>query len=187
MGGPAGFDQLQRLIELGLRIMGQGQHDIAADVLEPGPLCRPECGPRLFGGVGAAQRFELAVPRGLDPEGDAVDARFPEGAEGLLRDRLRVGLQGDLCAGQGRRGFHEPGRVRRVQQTGGAAAEIEGIRPEGSVRCKAVQLPQKGVHVSAGYAPLSGCGIEIAVPAFGKTVWNMQIKSKRHEISLPFS
>jgi len=50
-----------------------------------------------------------------------------------------------------------------------------------------VQLPQKGVYVSAGNAPLSGCRIEIAVPAFGKTVRNMQIKSKRHEISLPFS
>jgi hypothetical protein len=36
-------------------------------------------------------------------------------------------------------------------------------------------------------AALAGGRIEITVPAFGKTVGNMQIKSKRHTISQPFS
>ena len=37
VGGTAALDQLQRLVELRLRIMGQGQHDVAADVLKACP------------------------------------------------------------------------------------------------------------------------------------------------------
>ena len=167
--------------------MGQGQHDVAADVLEACPPRGCECRPRLPGRVGAAQRFQLAVPRGLDAEGDAVDAGFPEGAERCLGDRFRVGFQRDLGTGEGRRCRDQPGGILRGQQAGGAAAEIEGVRAERSIRRKAVQLPQQGVYVCRGDAPLAGRGIEIAVPAFGKTVGNVEIKSKRHEISQPFS
>ena len=84
MGRAAVLDKLQRLVELGLRIMGQGQHDVAADVLEPGPARGGESGPRLLCRVGTAQRFELAVPGRLDAEGNAVDACLPECPEGIL-------------------------------------------------------------------------------------------------------
>jgi len=39
----------------------------------------------------------------------------------------------------------------------------------------------------AGDAALAGGGVKITVPAFGKTVRNMQIKSEGHQISQPFS
>ena len=150
-------------------VMGQGQHDVAADVLEACPPRGCECRPRLPGCVGAAQRFQLAIPCGLDAEGDAVDAGFPEGAERCLGDRFRVGFQRDLGTGEGRRCRDQPGGILRGQQAGGAAAEIEGVRAERGIRRKAVQFPQQGVHVCRGDAPLAGCGIEIAVPAFGNS------------------
>ena len=75
----------------------------------------------------------------------------------------------------------------RGEQAGRAAAEIKGVRPQGRIRRKAVQLPQQRVHIGVRYAPLPGVGIKIAVPTFGKTVGNMQIKSKGHTISQPFS
>ena len=114
----------------------------------------------------------------------------PAGAErpeGRLRHGLGVGFQRDLGPGQGLGGVDEPGSVCRGEQAGGAAAEIEGVRPQGRVRRKAGKLPQQSVHIGAGHAALAGGGVEIAVPAFGKTVGNMQIKSEGHQISQPFS
>ena len=167
--------------------MGQGQHDVAADVLEPGPACSGESGPRLLCRVGTAQRLELAVPGRLDAEGNAVDARLPECPEGILRYGLRVGFQRDLGPRQGLRGGDEPGGVCRVQQTGRSAAEIKGVRPQGRVRRKPGEFPQKGVYIGPGDAALAGGRVEITVLAFGKTVRNMQIKSEGHQISQPFS
>ena len=95
------LDKLQRLVELGLRIMGQGQHDVAADVLEPGPACGGKGRTGLLCCVGAAQRPELAVPGRLDAEGDAVDACGAERPEGRLRHCLGVRFQRDLCPRQG--------------------------------------------------------------------------------------
>ena len=187
MGRAAILDKLQRLVELGLRIMGQGQHDVAADVLEPGTACGGESGPRLLCRVGAAQRLELAVPGRLDAEGNAVDARLPECPERVFGHGLRVSFQRDLGPGQGLCGGDEPGGVCRVQQTGRSTAEIKGVRPQGRVRRKPGEFPQKGVHIGPGDAALAGGGVKITVPAFGKTVRNMQIKSEGHQISQPFS
>ena len=181
------LDKLQRLVELGLRIMGQGQHDVAADVLEPGPACGGESGPRLLCRVGAAQRLELTVPGRLDAEGDAVDARLPECPERVFGHGLRVGFQRDLGPGQGLCGGDEPGGVCRVQQTGRSTAEIKGVRPQGRVRRKPGEFPKQSVHIGPGDAALAGGRVKITVPAFGKTVRNMQIKSEGHQISQPFS
>ena len=181
------LDKLQRLVEFGLRIMGQGQHDVAADVLEPGPACGGKGRTGLLCGVGTAQRLELAVPGRLDAEGDAVDACGAKRPEGRLRHRLGVRFQRDLCPRQGLGGVDEAGSVVGGEEAGGAAAEIEGVRPQGGVRRKAGKLPQQSVNIGAGHAALAGGGVEIAVPAFGKTVGNMQIKSEGHQISQPFS
>ena len=134
-----------------------------------------------------ARRLELAVPGRLDAEGDAVDACGAERPEGCLRHRLGVCFQRDLCPRQGLGGVDEAGSVCGGEEAGGAAAEIKGVRPQGGVRRKAGKLPQQSVHIGAGHAALAGGGVEIAVPAFGKTVGNMQIKSEGHQISQPFS
>ena len=187
MGGTAFFDQLQCFVELGLRVVGQCQHDVAADVLEPGAPGSGKGCPRLLGAVGTAKGAQLGVPGGLHPEGDAVHPCRPEAPQALLGDGLGVCLQGDLCTGHGVCCPDEPLGLRRGEQAGRAAAEIDGIRPQGRIRRKAVQLPQQRVHIGVRYAPLPGVGIKIAVPTFGKTVGNMQIKSKGHTISQPFS
>ena len=91
--------------------MGQCQHDVPADVGKACPLGRRERRPGLFGSVGAAQRFELAVPGRLHPERDAVDARRPEAVQCFFGDRLRVGFQGDLRPGQGLGSVYEAGNI----------------------------------------------------------------------------
>ena len=91
--------------------MGQCQHDVPADVGKACPLSRRERRPGLFGRVGAAQRFELAVPGRLHPERDPVDARGPEAAQCFFGDRLRVGFQGDLRPGQGLGSVYEAGNI----------------------------------------------------------------------------
>ena len=187
MGGTAFFDQLQCLVKFGLRIVGQRQHDVAADILKPGAPGGGKGCPRLLSAVGTAKGAQLGVPGRLHSEGDAVYPRRPEAPQALLGDGLRVCFQGDLRTGHGVCRPDEPFCLRRGEQAGRAAAEIEGVRPQGRVRRKAVQLPQQRVHIGVRYAPLSGAGIKIAVPAFGKTVGNMQIKSKGHTISQPFS
>ncbi len=121
------------------------------------------------------------------PNGNAVDARLPECPERVFGHGLRVGFQRDLGPGQGLRGVDEPGGVCRVQQTGRSTAEIKGVRPQGRVRRKPGEFPQKGVHIGPGDAALAGGGVKITVPAFGKTVRDMQIKSEGHQISQPFS
>ena len=115
MGGPAVLNQFQCLIKLGLRIVGQCQHDVPADVGKACPLGRRERRPGLFGGVGAAQRFELAVPGRLHPERDAVDARGPEAAQCFFGDRLRVGFQCDLRPGPGLGRFYKAGNIARCE------------------------------------------------------------------------
>ena len=115
MGGAALFDEFQRLVELCLRIMGQGQHDVAADVLKPCPAGRRKGRAGLPGRVGAAQRLELAVPGRLHPERDAVDARGPEAAQCFFGDRLRVGFQCDLRPGPGLGRFHKAGNIARCE------------------------------------------------------------------------
>ena len=187
VGGSARFDQLQRLVELRLRIMGQSQHDVAADVGEPGIPGSPERGPGLFCGVGPPQRFQLGIPCRLHPKGDPVDACLPERPQLCFVHRLGVGLQRDLGSGQGGSGFDQPGGVGRIQQAGGAAAEVERVGAQRGVRRKPRKLPQQCVGVRRRNPPSAGCGIEIAIAAFGKTIWNMQVKSKRHRISQPFS
>ena len=127
------------------------------------------------------------VPGRLDAEGDAVDARLPECPERVFGHGLRVGFQRDLGPGQGLCGGDEPCGVCRVQQTGRSAAEIKGVRPQGRVRRKPGEFPKQSVHIGPGDAALAGGGVEITVPAFGKTVRNMQIKSEGHQISQPFS
>ena len=184
---PALRNELQCLVKLGLRIMGQGQHDVAADVGKACPPCRRKSCPGLPGGVGAAQRFQLAVPGRLYPERDAVHPGFPETAQGLLGHSLRVGLQRDLRPGCRSCRRNEPGGIGRGEQAGGAAAKIDRVRVKRRFRRKAGKLPQKGIHILGGHAALAGGRIEITVPAFGKAVGNMQIKSKRHTISQPFS
>ena len=187
MGRPAFFDQLQCLVKFGLRIVGQRQHDVAADILKPGAPGGGKGCPRLLSAVGTAKGAQLGVPGRLHPEGDAVHPRRPEAPQALLGDGLGVCLQGDLCTGHRLCCPDEPLCLRRGKQAGRAAAEIEGVRPQGGIRRKAVQLPQQRVHIGVRYAALPGVGVEIAVPAFGKTVGNMQIKSKGHTISQPFS
>ena len=159
--------------------------------MSPLMFSNPACGGKgrtgLLCGVGAAQRLELAVPGRLDAEGNAVDARLPECLERVFGHGLRVGFQRDLGPGQGLCGGDEPGGVCRVQQTGRSTAEIKGVRPQGRVRRKPGEFPQKGVHIGPGDAALAGGGVEITVSAFGKTVGNMQIKSEGHQISQPFS
>ena len=184
---PALRNELQCLVKLGLRIMGQGQHDVAADVGKACPPCRRKSCPGLPGGVGAAQRFQLAVTGRLYPEGDAVHPSFPETAQGLLGHGLGVGLQRDLRPGCRSCRRNEPGGISRGEQAGGAAAKIDRVRVKRRIRRKPGKLPQKGIHILGGHTALAGGRIEITVPAFGKTVGNMQIKSKRHTISQPFS
>ena len=111
---------------------------------KPARRAAAQCRPRLPGRVGAAQRFQLAVPCRLDAEGDAVDAGFPEGAERCLGDRFRVGFQRDLGTGKGRRCRNQPGGILRGQQAGGAAAEIEGVRAERGIRAKSGAAPAAG-------------------------------------------
>ena len=187
MGGSAPLDEFQRLIELRLRIMGQCQHDVAADVLKPCPAGRRKGRAGLPGRVGAAQRAQLRVPGRLHPKGDAVDPCLPEAPQAFLGDGLRVGLQGHLSPGHRAGGTDEPPDLSRAEQAGGAAAEIHGIGPQGCVRRKACQLPQQSVHIGVRHAPLPGLGVEIAIPAFGKAVRDMQIKSEGHKTSQPFS
>ena len=137
--------------------------------------------------MGTAKGAQLGVPGGLHPEGDAVHPRRPEAPQALLGDGLGVCLQGDLRTGHGVCCPDEPFCLRRGEQAGRAAAEIEGVRPQGRVRRKPGEFPQKGVHIGPGDAALARGGVEITVPAFGKTVRNMQIKSEGHQISQPFS
>ena len=187
MGGTAFFDQLQCLVKLGLRIVGQCQHDVAADILEPGAPGSGKGCPRLLGIVRAAKGAQLGVPGRLHPEGDAVHPCRPEAPQTLLGDGLGVCLQGDLCTGHRLCCLDKSLCLRRGEQAGRAAAEIKGVRPQGRGWRKAVQLPQQRVHIGVRYAQLPGVGVEIAVLTFGKTVGNMQIKSKGHTISQPFS
>ena len=187
MGGTALLDEFQRFIEFGLGVMGQGQHDVPADVGEPGLLRRPESGPGLLCSVGTSQCFQLAVPGRLHPEGDPVDSGGPEAPERFLRDGLGVCLQRDLGPGQRVGGPDETGSIGGVQQAGGPAAEIDRVRVQGGLRGKAGKLPQQGIGIFCRDAPLAGGRVEVAVPAFGKTVGDMEIKSEGHRISQPFS
>ena len=187
MGGSALLDQFQRFVKLGFGVVGQCQHDVAADVRKACPPGGGKGSLRLLCRVRPAQCAQLGVPGRLHPERDAVHARLPEACKAFFRHRLRVCFQCDL----GPR--HRPGRIDqpfcllRAQQTGGAAAKIKGVRLQGPLRCKAVKLPHKSLHIGIRHAALTGVGIEIAVPAFGETIGNMQIKSKGHTISQPFS
>ena len=173
MGGTAFFDQLQCLVKFGLRIMGQRQHDVAADILESGAPGGGKGCPRLLGAVGTAKGAQLGVPGRLHPEGDAVHPCRPDAPQALLGDGLRVCFQGDLCTGHRLCCPDEPFCLRRGEQAGRAAAEIKGVRLQGPLRCKAVKLPHKSLHIGIRYAALTGMGIEIAVSAFGKTVRNV--------------
>ena len=187
MGSPTTLDQFQRFVKLSFGVVGQCQHDVAADVRKACPPGGGKGNPRLLCRVRPAQCAQLGVPGRLHPEGDAVHPRRPEAPQALLGDGLGVCFQGDLCTGHRLCCPDEPLCLRRGEQAGRAAAEINGIRPQGRVWRKAVQLPQKRVHISIRHAPLPGVGIKITVPAFGKAVGNMQIKSKGHTISQPFS
>ena len=137
--------------------------------------------------MGPAEGAQLGIPGGLHPKGDAVHPRSPEALQALRGNGLGVGFQRDLRPGYRGRCLDEPRSLRRGKQAGGAAAKIDGIRLQGCVRRKAMQLPQQCVHIGIRYAALAGVGIKIAVPTFGKTVRNMQIKPKRHIKSQPFS
>ena len=187
MGGPAALDQLQGLVELGLGVVGQRQHDVAADVLKPRLPRHGKGGPGLFGRVGAAQGAQLGVPGGLHPEGDAVHPRRPEARKALGGDGLGVRFQGDLGPGQRRGSVEEPLCLRRSEQAGRAAAEIDRIRPQGRAWRKAGKLPQQGVHIGVRHAALAGAGVEIAVAAFGETIGDVQVKPQGHTKSQPFS
>ena len=94
-------DQGQGGVKLGLRVMGEGQHNVPADVLEPGPAGLRKGGPGLGGIVGPAQGPELGVAGRLDPQGKPVDPGGPETPQQVLGDRFGVGLQGDFRPGRG--------------------------------------------------------------------------------------
>ena len=173
MGSPTTLDQFQRFVKLGFGVVGQCQHDVAADVRKP---CAPGGGkssPRLLCRVRSAQCAQLGIPGRLHPKRDAVHARLPEACKAFFRHRLRVCFQCDL----GPR--HRPGRIDqpfcllRAQQAGRAAAKIKGVRLQRCFRRKAGKLPQKSIHIGIRHAALTGMGIEIAVSAFGKTVRNV--------------
>ena len=187
MGRTAALDQFQCLVELGLGIAGKRQHDVAADVLEPGLLCSGKGRPCLLCGVGTPQRAQLAVPGGLHPEGDAVHPRLPEASKACRGDGLGVRFQRDLSPGQRPGGVDQAFDLLRAQQAGSSAAEVQGIRLQGALRRKPVQLPQQGIHIGVRHAAFTGMRIKIAVAAFGKTIGNMQIESERHMKSQPFS
>ena len=169
------FQQSQGIIELGLCIIRESHHNIPADPLEPCPRRIGQSLAGLAGGVGAAQTAELVVPGGLDPEGDPVDPRGPVGRQGIVVHRLGVCLQGDLRPGGGLGGLDQPGYRRRVQQAGGAPAEINGVGVQGLAPGVAGQLPQKGVRIFRRNPPGPRPGVKVTVPALGKTVGNMQI------------
>ena len=170
VGSPTTLDQFQRFVKLSFGVVGQCQHDVAADVRKACPPGGGKGNPRLLCRVRPAQCAQLGVPGRLHPEGDAVHSRLPEARKALFGHRLRVCFQRDLCPGQGPGRIDEPFCLLRAQQTGGAAAKIKGVRLQGPLRCKAVKLPHKSLHIGIRHTALTGVGIEITVPAFGKTV-----------------
>ena len=173
MGSPATLDQFQRFVKLGFGVVRQCQHDVAADVRKACPPGGGKGSPRLFCRMRPAQRAQLGIPGRLHPEGDTVHSRLPEACKTFFRHRLRVCFQCDL----GPR--HRPGRIDqpfcllRAQQAGRAAAKIKGVRLQRCFRRKAGKLPQKSIHIGIRHAALTGVGIKITVPAFGKTVRNV--------------
>ena len=162
MGTAAVVQQCQRAVELGVGILRQRQHNIAADFGEAG-LPRPSQRLRRPGsGVGAAKAAQLRVVGTLHTKADPRHARCPEAAQRLRRDDVWVRLQRDLCAGQGGSGFYQGVHLFRRQQRGRAAAEIHRVGAAGAL----AKLAQQRVDVVLRHAARARRGIKVAVPAF---------------------
>ena len=179
MGSPSLLDEGEGLVEFLPAVVGQGQHDVPADVVKAGLPGHLEGGGRLAGGVGPPEGAQLAVPGRLHPDGQAVDPGGPVALQPLQGDGLGVGLQGYLGPGAGRGGRDQPGGLGRRQQAGGAPAQIDGVGRPRQSGGKAGQGPQQGVHIGVRHGAGGPGGVKIAVPAPGKTVGDMKIYTKR--------
>ena len=144
--------QGQRAVKLGVCVLRQCQHDVAADFRKarlPRP-CQRLRGPG--GGVGAAQPAQLRVVGALHAKADAGHARRLEAPQRFRRDNIGVGLQRDLRAGQRVGSLNQSRRLRGGQQCRGAAAKVQRVGAAGVFR----QLPQQRVHVALRHAARTG-------------------------------
>ena len=163
----------------------QAVNEVQTHVREFGPPAGGHGLLHLLPCVDAAQGPETGVVRGLDPQGDAVEARPPQRPEGLpVSGAVGVGLQCDLGVGIDvivlLYGFQQLRQPLLPQIAGGAAAKVHRVhrmlrRLRGHLDQVALQCRRVGVH--AILPP--GEGVEVAVGAFGPAEGDVQIQPQR--------
>ena len=164
-------------------LVGQAEHQIHGHVAEPGPAGLADGLLGLLVGVGPAQSLELHILVALDANGDAVEARPAELFQGLGRDGVGIGLQGDL-------GVlfqleppvdlrQNPGETLGAEEAGGAAAEIDRVHgvahhPLGGL----LDMGQDGLEVQIHGLMVQPAaqGIKVAVFALAAAKGNMDIQ-----------
>ena len=154
--------------------MGQRQHDVPAQLGEPGLPGGAQRGGGSGGGVGTPKAAQLVVPGALHAQAQPVHPGLSEPCQPFRRHHIRIGLQRDLRPRQRVCRRQQSAHLRRGEQPRCAAAEIHGVRPPVTV-CK---FPQKRVHIVLRHRPAARRGIKIAVAAFGRAVRNVNIQSK---------
>ena len=174
--------QGKRSIKLGVAVLRQCQHNVAADFLK---TCRPRpgqclCGP--FGGMGAPQPPQLGIAGALHAKADARHPCRAEAFQTFLHHHIGVGLQRDLRLRQRIRRRNQAFYLGRREQGRRPAAKVERIRAA-VVLCK---LSQQRTHIGLRHSPRTGSRVEITIPAFGPAVGNMQINSVQIRHFSPF-
>ena len=173
MRAAAALQKGQRRVKFGVAVLGQRQHDIAANFCKPGT---PRPGQRLrsaLGGMGAPQPPQLRVAGTLHPKTDTRHTRCAEPRQTSPRYHVRVCFQRDFCPGQGIGRKDQAFDLFRCQKCRRPAAKIQRIRSAVIF----AKFPQQRFHIPLRHAPRPRRRIKITISAFCPAIGDVQINS----------
>ena len=163
-------------------LLRQPDHQIDADVVEPGGPGRLERLDRARRGMHAAESAQLRVPERLHAEAETGHPGGPVALEPLPRRGLGVHFEGDFR--------------RRIEREARAAAGDEGAHVTGSEHRRGASAEEHGVHAPAVPRRLDLSRqrdeipafrvapeqppVEVAVVADRLAEWNVKVEAKRN-------
>ncbi len=131
VGEAYGGGDFKRVLPAGGGLVGEAGDEVGADFRDAGGLKAKDLVDAIAFGMESADGLALAVDEGLDAEADAIDAEVLRGGEDFVRDLAGGGFEGDLGGGAegevAMEGGEDALELRGCEETGGSAAEVEGV------------------------------------------------------------
>ena len=180
--GPALLQQLQRGVELRLRIIGQCYHDVSADIRKARLPRHAQRLPALCGGVRTPQPPQAVVEGGLYAQRQPVCAGAQKAFQQGGGEGLGIRFHRHLGVGQRTGCLHHAFQLSGREQTGSPAAKIERV---GAGQLLAFQLPHNGPDVFVGHAAAVSGRVKVAIATFGEAIGDMDVDAKGHTLRPP--